>query len=257
MKAERRSYHGEYQKADRASAESSPHCLFRRGRCIHGVKDSRFPREGRAVPEENQLELDAGGNAVSSFFAEHPREFFEMYRKMAEGIAAAKPNKAHEALAALERMGKLTAVVTQNIDGLHQKAGSRNVIELHGTSLTNTCLDCGKNISLDDFLAQKETIPHCPCCGGMLRPDIILYEEALDMDVIDDAATAISQADLLIIGGTSLVVYPAAGMVRYFGGDAKVMINRDPTERDEECDLVFRESIGKVLDEAVRGLTEI
>lgn len=191
------------------------------------------------------------------FFEEHPREFFEMYRKMAEGIAAAKPNKAHEALAALERMGKLTAVVTQNIDGLHQKAGSRNVIELHGTSLTNTCLDCGKNISLDDFLAQKETIPHCPCCGGMLRPDIILYEEALDMDVIDDAATAISQADLLIIGGTSLVVYPAAGMVRYFGGDAKVMINRDPTERDEECDLVFRESIGKVLDEAVRGMKEI
>lgn len=191
------------------------------------------------------------------FFEEHPREFFEMYRKMAEGIAAAKPNKAHEALAALERMGKLTAVVTQNIDGLHQKAGSRNVIELHGTSLTNTCLDCGKSISLDDFLARKETIPHCPCCGGMLRPDIILYEEALDMDVIDDAATAISQADLLIIGGTSLVVYPAAGMVRYFGGDAKVMINRDPTERDEECDLVFRESIGKVLDEAVRGLTEI
>ena len=188
------------------------------------------------------------------FFREHPRGFYEMYGGMARGIAAAKPNPAHEALARLEEMGKLLAVVTQNIDGLHQKAGSRRVIELHGTTLTNTCLSCGKSISLDTFLALQGPIPHCPHCGGTVRPDIILYEEALDMDVLDEAITAISQADLLIIGGTSLVVYPAAGLLRYFSGDAKVIINRDPTERDDLCDLVFRESIGQVLSEAVKGL---
>lgn len=188
------------------------------------------------------------------FFREHPGEFYEMYGRMARGIAAAKPNPAHEALARLEKMGKLLAVVTQNIDGLHQKAGSRRVIELHGTTLTNTCLSCGKSIDLDTFLALPGPIPHCPYCGGTVRPDIILYEEALDMDVLDEAITAISQADLLIIGGTSLVVYPAAGLIRYFSGDAKVIINRDPTERDALCDLVFRESIGQVLSEAVKGL---
>lgn len=188
-----------------------------------------------------------------TFFDHHREEFYKyMYSAMAKGIYEASPNRAHYALAELEDMGILSAVVTQNIDGLHQRAGSKHVIELHGTTYTNTCVQCGASYSLKDFLELEGKIPSCRKCGGAVRPDIVLYEEPLDMNVIDDAIHAISHADMMIIGGTSLVVYPAAGMIRYFQGDTVAIINRDPTPSDNLCQLVYRESVGEVLEGAVK-----
>ena len=185
------------------------------------------------------------------FYEEHPVEFFTMYKKFAEAMLKAKPNRAHHALAALEAQGKLSAVVTQNIDGLHQRAGSRNVLELHGTILSNTCEHCFQTYEAEKFVSLCDPVPHCPSCGGIIKPDVVLYEESLDANTIDDAVYEISQADMLIIGGTSLVVYPAAGLLSYFGGDVLVMINRDETSKDSACDLVFHDSIGKVLENLV------
>ena len=189
------------------------------------------------------------------FYEEHPIEFFAMYKKFTEAMMKAKPNRAHYALAQLEAQGKLSAVVTQNIDGLHQRAGSRNVLELHGTVLSNTCEHCFRKYEVGKFLSLCDPVPHCPTCGGIIKPDVVLYEESLDANTIDDAIYEISQADMLIIGGTSLVVYPAAGFLSYFGGDALVMINRDETPKDSACDLVFHDSVGKILEEAVQGIS--
>lgn len=166
----------------------------------------------------------------------------------------AEPNRAHTALAELEKMGKLSAVVTQNIDGLHQKAGSKKVIELHGSVLRNICQKCGRMYDMEEFMELCSPVPHCPGCGGVVKPDVVLYEEMLDRNTIEDAIDEISRADMLIIGGTSLVVYPAAGYVDYFQGDSLVMINRDETPRDSRCSLVFRESVGKVLEAGVAAL---
>ena len=174
------------------------------------------------------------------FYEEHPVEFFTMYKQFSEAMLKASPNRAHFALAKLEQEGRLSAVVTQNIDGLHQRAGSRNVIEVHGTILTNTCEKC-----FSTYDAKT--------CGGVIKPDVVLYEEALDANDIDEAIDEISKADMLIIGGTSLVVYPAAGFVTYFRGDALVVINQDATAQDARADLVFHESVGKVLEMAVEG----
>lgn len=185
------------------------------------------------------------------FYEEHPVEFFTMYKKFTEAMMKAKPNRAHYALAQLEEQGKLSAVVTQNIDGLHQRAGSRNVLELHGTVLSNTCEHCFQKYTVETFLSLCGPVPHCPVCGGIIKPDVVLYEESLDANTIDDAIYEISQADMLIIGGTSLVVYPAASFLSYFGGDALVMINRDETPKDGACDLVFHDSVGKILEMAV------
>ncbi|MBQ6385440.1 MAG: NAD-dependent protein deacylase [Lachnospiraceae bacterium] len=180
-----------------------------------------------------------------SFFMRNTEEFYRFYKnKML--ITDVEPNPAHKKLAELEEKGKLIAVVTQNIDGLHQKAGSRNVYELHGSIHRNYCVKCGRFFG-PDYVREAEGIPCCDACGGLIKPDVVLYEEGLDSDVINGAVRAISRADCLIIGGTSLVVYPAAGLIDYFKGDTLVLINRSATSRDAAADLVISDSIGEVL----------
>ena len=163
----------------------------------------------------------------------------------------AKPNNAHKALAKLEEIGKLKAVVTQNIDGLHQMAGSKTVYELHGSVHRNYCTKCHKFFDLDSMLALDGNIPHCDKCGGVVKPDVVLYEEGLDNSTIEGAIRAISSADLLIIGGTSLVVYPAASFINYYRGKDMVLINKSSTGYDNEASLVINDAIGEVLKEAV------
>ena len=187
-----------------------------------------------------------------SFFMGNTKEFYRFYKdKML--ILDAKPNAAHLALAKLEQMGKLRSVVTQNIDGLHQAAGSRTVYELHGSVMRNYCMKCHAFYDAQ-YVKNAEGIPKCEKCGGTVKPDVVLYEEGLDQQIIQNAVTDISRADMLIIGGTSLVVYPAAGLIDYFNGKYLVVINKSPTSRDKMADLVIADSIGKVLGEAVEGL---
>lgn len=182
-----------------------------------------------------------------TFFMKKPEEFFRFYHN--KMIAAdAKPNKAHLALAKLEQEGKLKAVITQNIDGLHQDAGSREVLELHGSVRRNHCMRCGKFYGLETIQAQAG-VPRCSC-GGMIKPDVVLYEEGLDMDTLNKAVAYISQADVLIVGGTSLTVYPAAGLVDYYRGKKLVLINRDATPLDGSAGLVINGKIGEVLSQA-------
>lgn len=185
------------------------------------------------------------------YFLEKTAEFYRFYRKKMIYLNA-KPNRAHLALAYLERIGKLKAVITQNIDGLHQAAGSKTVFELHGSVQRNTCLSCGKKYSID-AIVNGETIPRCTC-GGVIKPDVVLYEEPLDEEVVVGAIRAIEQADLLIVGGTSLTVYPAAGLLQYFDGEHIVLINKTATDFDTRADLVFHDSIGSVLWNAVNDL---
>lgn len=184
-----------------------------------------------------------------SFFDAHPAEFYRFYREKLI-VKNVRPNTAHKVLARMEALGKLSAVVTQNIDGLHQAAGSKNVFELHGSTLRNYCMRCGEAYSVD-FIAEsageKDGIPHCLKCGGKIKPDVVLYEESLNQDCIDGAIRAISYADMLIIGGTSLAVYPAAGLIDYFRGEAVVLINKSETPGDRKASLVIHESIGTVL----------
>lgn len=184
-----------------------------------------------------------------SFFDANPVEFYRFYREKLI-IKNIEPNTAHFQLAKMEEKGKLKAVVTQNIDGLHQKAGSRNVFELHGSTLRNFCMDCGAEYGID-FIAESENspdkLPRCAKCGGLVKPDVVLYEESLDQNVINGAVNAIKNADTLIIGGTSLVVYPAAGLIDYFKGKNIVLINKSATAGDARANLVIHESIGKVL----------
>jgi len=169
----------------------------------------------------------------------------------------AKPNRAHVALARLEKAGFLSAVVTQNVDGLHQMAGSVNVLELHGSNYRQYCMSCGGRYSLDYIFDSKNcvgVVPKCRECGGVVRPDVVLYEEQLDEKVVRSAILAISAADCLIVGGTSLVVYPAAGFLRYFKGRKVVVINKDKTSYDGYADLVIRESIGTVFSGVIEQL---
>ena len=180
-----------------------------------------------------------------TYFARHTAGFYRFYRDKMLCLDA-QPNAAHLKLAELERAGKLAAVVTQNIDGLHQAAGSKAVYELHGSVHRNYCTKCGAFYGVD-FIAGGEGVPCCPGCGGLVKPDVVLYEEGLDQDTVEGAVRAIAQADMLIIGGTSLAVYPAAGLIRYYQGDRLVLINRDPTPYDMEAGLVIHDSIGKVL----------
>lgn len=182
-----------------------------------------------------------------SFYVKKPKDFYRFYKnKML--FPEAKPNRAHMALAKLEREGKVKAVVTQNIDGLHQAAGSREVLELHGSVHRNYCTRCGRFYSLDDIL-KADGVPVCDC-GGVIKPDVVLYEEGLDQDVIQRSVEYISRADVLIIGGTSLTVYPAAGLIDYYRGSKLVLINKSVTSRDGQADLVICDSIGKVLGDA-------
>ena len=180
-----------------------------------------------------------------TFFMKHPEEFYRFYHdKMI--CPDVKPNAAHLKLAELEQAGKLKAVVTQNIDGLHQAAGSRIVYELHGSTHRNYCMKCRQFFDLE-FMDRAEGVPCCPVCGGMVKPDVVLYEEGLDDETVEAAILAINRADVLIVGGTSLVVYPAAGLINYYRGNKLVLINRDPTPYDKKADLVIHDSIGKVL----------
>lgn len=188
-----------------------------------------------------------------TFFVRHTEQFFEYYfDKMV--YPDAKPNPAHIALAKLEEMGRLSAVITQNIDGLHQQAGSRRVYELHGSVHRNTCQQCGKHYSLQEMLQWKgKGVPRCSC-GGVIKPDVVLYEESLDSDVLEKAIRHIMAADLMIVGGTSLAVYPAAGLLQYYDGLDLVLINKTETPYDRRASLIIREPIGQVMSEAVRGL---
>ncbi len=180
-----------------------------------------------------------------TFFETHTAEFFKFYRdKMI--CQGAKPNKAHLKLAELEKAGKLTAVVTQNIDGLHTLAGNKKVYELHGSVHRNYCTKCGKFYGIDTII-NSTGVPKCEC-GGIIKPDVVLYEEGLDNDTVNGAVAAIASCDMLIIAGTSMTVYPAAGLVRYFKGKYLVVINRDPTSVDSNCDLVLHDKVGEVLD---------
>ena len=179
-----------------------------------------------------------------TFFDNNPAVFYRFYREKMLFLSA-QPNDAHRKLAQLEEAGRLTAVITQNIDNLHQKAGSKNVLELHGSVWRNYCMRCKKPYPVEAVL-QAEGVPRCEC-GGIIRPDVVLYEEALDTGVMEAAVRAVSQADLLIVGGTSLVVWPAAGLIRYFSGDSLVLINKGETPYDDRADLLIRAPIAKTL----------
>jgi NAD-dependent deacetylase len=178
-------------------------------------------------------------------YARMPEEFFKYYRDklLVPGI---QPNKAHKKLAQWEKEGKLKAVITQNIDGLHQAAGSKNVLELHGSTLRNYCERCGKFYDAE-YIMHSEGVPTCSC-GGRIKPDVVLYEEGLDMDILNRSVRYISEADVLIVGGTSLVVYPAAGLIDYYRGNKLILINKSATSRDSQANLVISGSIGEVLD---------
>jgi NAD-dependent deacetylase len=201
-------------------------------RSVDGLYHQRYD-----VPPEELLSR--------TYFNRFPEQFFRFYRDKMLPLDA-RPNKAHLKRAEWEKEGKLLAVVTQNIDGLHQAAGSKKVYELHGSVHRNYCMKCGKFYPPEYIRDSKDEIPVCTC-GGRIKPDVVLYEEGLDNDVISGAVNAIAKADLLIIAGTSLTVYPAAGLVRYFRGKHLVLINRDATPMDGQCDLVIHDKVGEVL----------
>lgn len=208
---------------------------------------------------ENGLYMTAEGTKYSpeamlshSFFVSHTDEFFKYYTtKMI--CKEAKPNSGHIALAKLEEAGRLKAVVTQNIDGLHQLAGSKKVFELHGSVHRNYCTKCRSFYDLD-YILNAKAIPRCVKCNSVIKPDVVLYEESLDDDVVNGAINSIRTADVLIIGGTSLVVYPAAGLIDYFRGKKLVLVNKSPTPYDSRADLVINDSVGKVLETAVKPI---
>lgn len=207
--------------------------------------ESKIP-DFRSVDGLYNQEYDYPPETILShtFFMKKPEEFFRFYHnKML--FPDAEPNNAHKALANLEKQGKLKAVITQNIDGLHQKAGSREVLELHGSVLRNYCMHCNQAYSLEDIMVQ-DGVPKCKC-GGTIKPDVVLYEEGLDTYTLEKAISYIRNADMLIIGGTSLAVYPAAGLIDYYRGSKLVLINKDKTSRDSQADLVLHAPIGEVL----------
>ena len=211
-----------------------------------GIPD--FRSAGGIYSETLHQEFSPEQMASHSFLMAHPAEFFDFYRRRFVYLAA-EPNPGHYALAQLERQGHLAAVVTQNIDGLHQAAGSKTVYELHGSIRRAHCTDCGTHYALD-YIMEHTPIPSCKC-GGIVRPDVVLYEERLDNDTIAGAVAAIGAADTLIIGGTSLIVYPAAGLIDYFRGEHLVLINRSATSADARAELVIRDPIAKALHAAL------
>ena len=218
--------------------------------CESGIPD--FRSASGLWNEKLKINLTPEQLVSHTMFMKYPKEFFEFYRDKLI-YPDAKPNAAHIALAKLEEMGKLKAVITQNIDGLHQAAGSKHVYELHGSVLRNYCVKCHAFYD-EKFILESKGVPTCTKCGGNVKPDVVLYEEGLDDNVIKGAIAAISKADTLIIGGTSLVVYPAAGLINYFRGKNLVLINKSSTSADNKADLVIHEAIGKVLGEAVNNI---
>lgn len=215
-----------------------------------GVSTESGVPDFRSVDGLYNQEYDYPPETILShtFYRRNPEEFYRFYHnKML--FPDAKPNAAHKALAKLEKKGKLKAVVTQNIDGLHQAAGSETVYELHGSVHRNYCESCGKFYGFKDIMAQKG-VPKCSC-GGIIKPDVVLYEEGLDQNTIRKSIEAISNADVLIIGGTSLAVYPAAGLIDYYRGNKLVLINKSSTPKDSRADLIINDAIGKVLGQIV------
>ncbi|MBR0086298.1 MAG: NAD-dependent protein deacylase [Lachnospiraceae bacterium] len=210
-------------------------------RSAKGIYSQRWKRD---IPPEEIIS--------HTFYEYHPEEFWEFYKEKLL-FPEAEPNDCHKALAKLEKMGKVRAVVTQNIDGLHQKAGSKTVHELHGSVLRNYCTGCRRFYSLEDILAMPG-VPVCPHCHKPIKPDVVLYEESLDQDVMDRAVKAIRKADMLIIGGTSLVVYPAAGLIHYYRGDKLVLINKTATSADAYASLSIHEPIGEVFRKVMEAL---
>lgn len=195
-----------------------------------------------------------------SFFMQYPEQFFDFYFNHMI-FPEVEPNQAHRKLAELEQEGILSSVITQNVDGLHQKAGSNKVLELHGSSLKNYCVKCKKRFSLEEFMALRQSalldemkgenylgVPRCPECGGIVRPDVVLYEESLNQQVLQAAIKEISCADMMVVAGTSLVVYPAAGLLEFFGGSHLVIVNLQPTSSDRQADLCIPVRVGDVFD---------
>ena len=218
--------------------------------CESGIPD--FRSASGLWNEKLKINLTPEQLVSHTMFMKYPKEFFEFYRDKLI-YPDAKPNAAHIALAKLEEMGKIKAVVTQNIDGLHQAAGSKHVYELHGSVLRNYCVKCHAFYD-EKFILESKGVPTCTKCGGNVKPDVVLYEEGLDDNVIRGSIDAISKADTLIIGGTSLVVYPAAGLINYFRGKNLVLINKSSTSADSNADLVIHDAIGQVLGEAVNNI---
>lgn len=180
-----------------------------------------------------------------TFFMTHTEEFFEFYKAKMNSLKY-QPNTTHKKLAELEKEGKLKAIITQNIDGLHQKAGSKNVLELHGSVMHNYCMKCGKEYSAE-YVFNSVGVPKCEC-GGIIKPDVVLYEESLNEETLEKAVEAIEEADVFIVGGTSLTVYPAAGLIRFYKGNKLVLINKDETPYDGRANLVIHEGLGKVFE---------
>lgn len=182
-----------------------------------------------------------------TFYRRHPEEFYRFYKDKMIGFDA-KPNAAHKKLAEWEKEGKMKAVITQNIDGLHQMAGSQKVLELHGSTLRNYCEDCGKFFDAD-YIRRADGVPMCDACGGPVKPDVVLYEEGLDQRTLTESVNFIKNAEILIVGGTSLVVYPAAGLIDYYSGNKLVLVNKTPTGRDSAADLVVKGAIGEIFSQ--------
>ena len=212
-----------------------------------GIPD--FRSEGGIFQAINEYGVRPEVILSHTFFMQNPEVFFKYYKKTLL-YPAARPNDCHKALAKLEAMGKLKAVVTQNIDDLHQRAGSKNVLELHGTLYKNYCMKCGKKFDLD-YVTADDGITRCDACGGIVRPDVVLYEEGLDQETIYKSVDYISKADLLIVGGTSLNVYPAAGLLNYYRGNKLVLVNKSATPYDNKAALVIAENIGEVFRKVV------
>ena len=230
---------------------ASPSTVFFGGAGVStesGIPDFRgangFYFQEREIPLETVLSID--------FFERHPQAYWEWFHEIYRPV---KPNGAHRALASLEAAGRLDAVITQNIDGLHQRAGSRTVWELHGNWERLVCTQCGSVAALSDTVTvDGDPVPACPSCTSQMRPDIVMYGEALDQGVIEAAVSAIARASVLIVAGTSLVVYPAAGLINYFSGDHLVLMNATPTSADVRADLIIREPVGETLDRVMDQL---
>lgn len=230
--------------------ESSENIVFLGGAGVSTESGIPDFRSGEGIyNQESGLKYRPVDIISHSFFMEHPEEFYDFYKRKLL-YPDAKPNKAHKALVRLEKQGKLMATITQNIDNLHQEAGSKTTIELHGSVFRNYCMECGKKFKLD-YIIEHEGVPHCDKCGGMIRPDIVLYEENLEHQNVDGAIKAIKKADLLIIGGTSLTVYPAATFAQFLKHDKVVIINKSSTYLDLQALLTIHDSIGEVLDSAI------
>ena len=218
-----------------------------------GIPD--FRSENGLYQAKNEFGYAPEDMLSHEFLVDHTKEFFSYYKKYVV-YADAKPNGAHTGLAKLEQSGILAAIITQNIDGLHQAAGSQSVLELHGSIHRNTCLKCGRKFSLEYVCSSSDVIPYCDLCGGIVRPDVVLYNEQLDDVILKTALERLQNADALIVGGTSLAVYPAASLVRYFYGSKLIVINKSRTDVDKSANLVISEPIGEVFNRVMAEIAK-